>query len=283
MNFKNKFILLFILSTFFSCEGRNGLSDADATLTFVILASLITTLVVGGIYANWEEERKSKEIIKRYNGPEEKEKRRKEKEEWVIKHELFVKKNPQLVKSRDNLEKSINLNNKQIPKCKKCSNNNYTLWELHEKSFTIRCDACKRKSLINNELSHKIYSDLNKYLKWEKYCQKNHISYSKFSFNYDGFRSDTPIHRALKLKGLLTDNKPQKLNNVINPKRSRRISQKIRDQVWKRDEGKCVECGSNKNLEFDHIIPHSKGGANTYRNIQLLCESCNRAKSDKIG
>jgi 5-methylcytosine-specific restriction endonuclease McrA len=26
-----------------------------------------------------------------------------------------------------------------------------------------------------------------------------------------------------------------------------------------------------------------KGGANTYRNIQLLCEPCNRSKSAKIG
>jgi len=66
-------------------------------------------------------------------------------------------------------------------------------------------------------------------------------------------------------------------------KRSRRISQKVKDKVWNRDSGKCVQCGSNEDLEFDHIIPHSKGGANTYRNIQLLCESCNRSKSDKIG
>jgi len=66
-------------------------------------------------------------------------------------------------------------------------------------------------------------------------------------------------------------------------KRSRRISQRVKDQVWRRDEGKCVECGSNESLEFDHIIPHSKGGANTYRNIQLLCEQCNRSKSAKIG
>lgn len=66
-------------------------------------------------------------------------------------------------------------------------------------------------------------------------------------------------------------------------KRSRRISQKVKDLVWNRDGGECVECGSNENLEFDHIIPHSKGGANTYRNIQLLCEPCNRSKSAKIG
>ena len=65
--------------------------------------------------------------------------------------------------------------------------------------------------------------------------------------------------------------------------RSRHISQSTKDDVWNRDDGKCVECGSKEDLEFDHIIPHSKGGANTYRNIQLLCEPCNRSKSAKIG
>ena len=67
------------------------------------------------------------------------------------------------------------------------------------------------------------------------------------------------------------------------PKRSRKISQSVKDKVWNRDGGKCVLCGSNENIEFDHIVPFSKGGANTYRNIQILCESCNRRKSDNIG
>ena len=66
-------------------------------------------------------------------------------------------------------------------------------------------------------------------------------------------------------------------------KRSRTISQATKDKVWNRDGGKCVQCGSNEKLEFDHIIPFSKGGSNTYRNIQLLCEECNRSKSAKIG
>ena len=61
------------------------------------------------------------------------------------------------------------------------------------------------------------------------------------------------------------------------------ISQSVKDQVWRRDGGKCVQCSSNQKLEFDHIIPHSKGGSNTYRNIQLLCEPCNRGKGAKIG
>jgi hypothetical protein len=63
----------------------------------------------------------------------------------------------------------------------------------------------------------------------------------------------------------------------------RTISQEVKDLVWNRDGGKCAQCGSNVKLEFDHIIPFSKGGSNTYRNIQLLCERCNRKKTDKIG
>jgi predicted phosphohydrolase len=57
----------------------------------------------------------------------------------------------------------------------------------------------------------------------------------------------------------------------------------VANAVWNRDGGKCVYCGSKDKLEFDHIIPVSKGGSNTYRNLQLLCENCNREKSDKIG
>ena len=60
------------------------------------------------------------------------------------------------------------------------------------------------------------------------------------------------------------------------------IPEDVRFAVWRRDGGKCVRCGSKKTLEFDHIIPFSKGGSNTERNIQLLCEKCNREKSNKI-
>ena len=52
--------------------------------------------------------------------------------------------------------------------------------------------------------------------------------------------------------------------------------------VWQRDGGHCVKCGSHGNLEFDHIIPLAKGGSNTARNLQLLCEECNRRKSASI-
>jgi 5-methylcytosine-specific restriction endonuclease McrA len=64
--------------------------------------------------------------------------------------------------------------------------------------------------------------------------------------------------------------------------RREKIQEEVRIFVWRRDEGRCVECSSQERLEFDHIIPFSKGGSNTTRNIQLLCEVCNRKKSNNI-
>jgi len=60
------------------------------------------------------------------------------------------------------------------------------------------------------------------------------------------------------------------------------ILSQVRREVWRRDGGKCAKCGSRNKLEYDHIIPVARGGSNTARNIELLCESCNRAKSDLI-
>lgn len=62
-----------------------------------------------------------------------------------------------------------------------------------------------------------------------------------------------------------------------------RIPREVVDAVYKRDGGRCQECGATEDLQLDHIIPFSKGGATTVENLQLLCGKCNRAKSNKIG
>ncbi len=72
--------------------------------------------------------------------------------------------------------------------------------------------------------------------------------------------------------------------NVITTKDGHRepIPSDIANAVWNRDGGQCCICGSRSDLEFDHIIPISKGGATTFRNLQLLCKKCNIRKSDRI-
>ena len=64
--------------------------------------------------------------------------------------------------------------------------------------------------------------------------------------------------------------------------RRERISEPVRLFVWQRDGGRCVKCGSNERLEFDHVIPIAEGGSSTERNVQLLCETCNRSKGKTI-
>jgi uncharacterized protein (UPF0248 family) len=63
---------------------------------------------------------------------------------------------------------------------------------------------------------------------------------------------------------------------------SRHIPHGVRQMVWQRDQGKCVQCSAIEYLEFDHIIPFSKGGASTVNNVQLLCRRCNLAKGSRL-
>lgn len=76
------------------------------------------------------------------------------------------------------------------------------------------------------------------------------------------------------------DSADDKMTDASKP--DRYITSSVKMEVWRRDGGKCVECGSKEKLEYDHIIPVSKGGSSTARNVQLLCEKCNRRKSDNI-
>lgn len=57
-----------------------------------------------------------------------------------------------------------------------------------------------------------------------------------------------------------------------------RLTNAVMSEVWTRDAGKCVDCSSIEDLEFDHIIPFSKGGSSTTDNLRILCRSCNRKR-----
>jgi 5-methylcytosine-specific restriction endonuclease McrA len=64
--------------------------------------------------------------------------------------------------------------------------------------------------------------------------------------------------------------------------RRERIPREIKLAVWQRDGGRCVDCGSDFDLQYDHVIPFALGGATSAKNLQLLCGDCNRAKGAAI-
>ena len=75
----------------------------------------------------------------------------------------------------------------------------------------------------------------------------------------------------------------QTISRLNTGKVRKPIPNDVKVAVWQRDNGRCAECGSNEALEFDRIIPLAMGGANTMRNLQLLCETCNRRKGMTLG
>lgn len=69
-----------------------------------------------------------------------------------------------------------------------------------------------------------------------------------------------------------------------HPERRRLIPGWVKLAVWQRDGGQCAECGAADELQFDHVLPWSRGGTSlTPENVQLLCARHNREKSGRIG
>lgn len=65
-------------------------------------------------------------------------------------------------------------------------------------------------------------------------------------------------------------------------KRSHKPSKKM---LWKRDEGKCQYCSvkvSLSNATIDHVIPRSRGGKETWKNLVIACSKCNSKKGNNL-
>jgi hypothetical protein len=55
----------------------------------------------------------------------------------------------------------------------------------------------------------------------------------------------------------------------------------VRTVIFERDGYVCTYCGSDKQLEGDHIVPLSCGGSNAFDNLATACRPCNLSKGSK--
>ena len=52
--------------------------------------------------------------------------------------------------------------------------------------------------------------------------------------------------------------------------------------VLRRDGFRCAYCRDRRASTVDHVIPTSRGGANTWENVVAACEPCNTRKGDRL-
>lgn len=78
----------------------------------------------------------------------------------------------------------------------------------------------------------------------------------------------------------------QKAKNRLRDSNENVISNKVRWEIFTRDNFKCHYCGATTKdgirLEIDHIMPFSKGGDNSKDNLVTACNLCNAGKGDLL-
>lgn len=83
------------------------------------------------------------------------------------------------------------------------------------------------------------------------------------------FRHNLLVEEMMILLGEVSEGESKQ--RVI---RRRPIPTNIRNEVFKRDNGRCVECHSGEKLHYHHIKRYAQGGKDTVDNLILLCASC---------
>lgn len=102
---------------------------------------------------------------------------------------------------------------------------------------------------------------------------------TKYEYVHTGMRRVFRFHMTLS----------DALDEVRHPVRGvpteprRVIPSSVKQEVYKRDKGKCVICGETTELHFDHDFPFARGGTGlTAANVRILCARHNLLKADRI-
>src|SRR3972149_5532599 len=91
------------------------------------------------------------------------------------------------------------------------------------------------------------------------------------------------VRKVFKFRMRLSDRPDQVAQREQLDDFRRVIPAWVKQAVYKRDKGRCVVCGAEDQLHFDHDLPYSKGGTGlTPHNVRILCARHNLQKGARI-
>ena len=151
--------------------------------------------------------------------------------------------------------------------CKKCGlkknlEKEFSKTYQSENGYRHVCNVCRRKQ-VNPE---KVKAAIHKYY------------YKKKNNNPDLFNKKMVDYRKKRKEqgNPLTYHKSLKELNRLN----RRQTNKLKRIVFELKGMTCTYCGQIAN-QIDHVIPVTKGGLHTIKNLVPCCKSCNSSKGNK--
>ena len=169
--------------------------------------------------------------------------------------------------------------------CKPCWELKYCPYGVLVEDFPLfpitKAEAIERQELLKEELTKGSNNE-----KKRDMIKKQIRSYSPH--HYPEQLSEEELDMKCNMFGHLCPvffvNEPFTETNKLR-RIGRYIPAKTKMRVARRDNYTCQICGKNlkdDDIEFDHIIPISKGGSSEEHNICTICPKCNRAKSNRI-
>lgn len=167
-------------------------------------------------------------------------------------------------------------------KCYICKNK----FICRNKKTKVCSNECKRKYLLIKQSEYKFYKRNKDKIYRCKICNKKfNVKWKYKTGKSFQFCSKKCQNINIKIHKKLNENKRKILKRNVEYNTINNI------EIFKRDKYKCYICKLklNKNNKvphplaptIDHIIPLSKGGSHTAKNIKTCCFRCNCIKSDK--
>lgn len=151
------------------------------------------------------------------------------------------------------------------------------VWEMHNGKFVLTDRKRNRTAaLLLRKLSTGV-DELREQLRRVKPAKAGQRLYSDYLLTVQGDTDSSANRerRAELLRGLLFSLFERKDGKRIFSSEQRRI-------LWNGDDKKlCASCRQPltwENFTVDHVLAHSKGGATSLKNAQLMCRSCNSRK-----
>ena len=83
----------------------------------------------------------------------------------------------------------------------------------------------------------------------------------------DAWRESSKTREVFKFKLEMIEDTTGQEVATSTLEHNRVIPTSVKLEVWKRDKGRCIQCGSTDNLHFDHIIPYTRGGSSLVSDV----------------